>query len=43
MSPKLLAQVNKIRADYDSGLYDVREMIRCINALMFHIQFRGRA
>lgn len=43
MSPKLLAQVNKIRADYAAGLHDAREMIRCINALMFHIQFRGRS
>lgn len=43
MSPKLKAQVDKIRADYDAGLYDAREMIRCINALVFHIQFRGRA
>ena len=43
MSPKLLAQVKKIRADYDAGLYDVREMIRCINTLVFHIQSGGRA
>lgn len=38
MSPKLRAQVKKIRADYADGLYDVQEMIRCINALVFTIQ-----
>ncbi len=38
MSPKLRAQVEKIRRDYAAGVYDAQEMIRCINALVFTIQ-----